>query len=103
VQRQAKTLPYVHSEDEIRCYYQAVWKARRGGDMVLIKTLLYTGVRVAELVAIRINDVDLDAARIRVALGKGGKDRVVPFPQNFPRTAREHSHFAPLRSDLRST
>ena len=43
VQREPKTLPYVPSEDEIRRYYQAVWQARRGGDMVLIKTLLYTG------------------------------------------------------------
>jgi integrase/recombinase XerD len=90
MQRQAKTLPDVPSEDEIRRYYQAVWQARRGGDMVLIKTLLYTGVRVAELVAIRINDVDLDAARIRVTLGKGGKDRVVPFPQTFRETLALH-------------
>jgi Tn3 transposase DDE domain-containing protein len=28
-------------------YYQTVWQARRAGDMTLIKTLLYTGVRVA--------------------------------------------------------
>ena len=48
------------TEEEIRRYYQAVWQARRGGDMVLIKTLLYTGVRVAELVAIRLDEVDLE-------------------------------------------
>lgn len=34
--------------------------------MVLIKTLLYTGVWVAELVAIGLDDVDLDTARIRI-------------------------------------
>jgi site-specific recombinase XerD len=49
MQRQPKTLPYVPSEDEIRRYYTTVRQARRTGDMVLIKTLLYTGVRVAEL------------------------------------------------------
>ncbi|MGH2770956.1 MAG: hypothetical protein ACRDJF_10615 [Actinomycetota bacterium] len=38
-------------------------------------TLLYTGVRVAELVAIRLDDVDLDACRIRITQGEGGKDR----------------------------
>jgi integrase/recombinase XerD len=47
-------------------------------------------VRVAELVAIRIDDVDLDACRIRIALGKGGKDRVVPFPQTFRETLALH-------------
>jgi integrase/recombinase XerD len=90
VQRQPKTLPYVPSADEIRRYYTAVWQARRTGDMVLIKTLLYTGVRVAELVAIRIDDVDLDACRIRITRGKGGKDRVVPFPQTFRETLALH-------------
>ena len=44
VQHEPKTLPYVPSEDEIRRYYQAVWQARRGGDIVLIKTLLYNDV-----------------------------------------------------------
>lgn len=88
-----KKLPYVPTADEIRRYYQTVWQARRGGrDIVLIKTLLYTGVRVAELVAIRIDEVDLDAdaCRIRITHGKGGKDRVVPFPSSFKETLALH-------------
>ena len=58
------------TEDEIRRYYQSVWKERRGSDVVLVKTLLSTGVRVAELVAIRLDDVDLDACRIRITGGR---------------------------------
>jgi integrase/recombinase XerD len=84
------TLPYVPTEAEIRRYYQTVWTARRTGDIVLIKTLLYTGVRVAELVAIRIDEVDLDACRIRINQGKGGKDRYVPFPASFKETLALH-------------
>jgi integrase len=34
----------------------------------------YTGVRVAELVAIRLTDADLDACRIRITNGKSGKE-----------------------------
>jgi integrase/recombinase XerD len=83
-------LPYVPTEAEIRRYYQTVWTARRTGDIVLIKTLLYTGVRVAELVAIRINEVDLDTCRIRITQGKGGKDRYVPFPTSFKETLALH-------------
>lgn len=90
VEREAKKLPYVPTEEEIRAYYQAVWQARRGGDVVLIKTLLYTGVRVAELVAIRLHEVDLDACRIRITNGKGGKDRTVPFPRSFAETLSLH-------------
>ena len=74
------------TDQEVRNYYEAVWQARRSDDIVMIKTLLYTGVRVSELVAIRLADVDLDACRIRVNLGKGSKDRVVPFPPTFRET-----------------
>lgn len=90
VEREPKKLPYVPTEEEIRAYYQAVWTARRSGDVVLIKTLLYTGVRVAELVAIRLPEVDLDACRIRITNGKGGKDRTVPFPRSFAETLALH-------------
>lgn len=44
------------TEAKIRAFYDAVWKARCAGDAILIKTLLYTGVRVFELVRIRIAD-----------------------------------------------
>lgn len=90
VARQPQRLPYVPTAEELRGYYNTVWTARRGGDIVLIKTLLYTGVRVAELVAIRIADVDLDACRIRITNGKGGKDRSVPFPASFKETLALH-------------
>lgn len=91
VQHQPKKLPYVPTEEEIRRYYNTVWAARRTGDIVLIKTLLYTGVRVAELVRIRLDDVDLDACRIRITQGKGGKDRYVPFPAAFKETLALHA------------
>ncbi len=63
-------LPYVPTEAEISAFYDAVWKARRAGDVVLIKTL-YARVRVAELVRIRLADLDLDACRIRITQAAG--------------------------------
>ena len=90
VAREPKKLPHVPTEEQIRSYYQTVWAGRRVGDVVLIKTLLYTGVRVSELVAIRLDDVDLDSCRIRITQGKGGKDRTVPFPATFRETLALH-------------
>jgi integrase/recombinase XerD len=71
-------------------YYQAVWKTRKVQDMVLIKTLLYTGVRVSELVNIQLLDVDFERCQIRINSGKGGKDRIVPFPVAFKEVLAMH-------------
>jgi integrase/recombinase XerD len=90
VPRTPKRLPYVPSEELIRRYYETVWRTRKPGDLVLIKTLLYTGVRVSELVAIQLVDVDFDRCQIRINEGKGRKDRVVPFPSVFKETLALH-------------
>ena len=50
---------------------------------MLIKTLFYTGVRVSELVNIRISDVDLERCQIRIQHGKGASSRLTPFPSQF--------------------
>lgn len=85
-----KKLPIVPTEAEIRRYYEVVWQARNVQDMLIIKTLLYTGVRVGELVAIRLQDVDLDRCQIRINQGKGSKDRIVPFPSKFQEALALH-------------
>ena len=38
-----------------------VWQARHVQDMLIIKTLLYTGVRVSELIRIRLDALIIDA------------------------------------------
>lgn len=83
VERSSPRLPDVPTEEEMRAFYQQVWQARKFTDMVLIKTLFYTGVRVSELVNIRLQEVDLERCQIRIHQGKGGKDRIVPFPFAF--------------------
>jgi integrase/recombinase XerD len=85
-----KKLPVVPTEAEIQRYYEVVWQARNVQDMLIIKTLLYTGVRVGELIRIRLEDIDLDRCQIRINQGKGSKDRVVPFPSKFQETLAIH-------------
>lgn len=78
-----KKLPLIPTEEEIKKYYEAVWQAKNIQHMVMIKTLLYTGIRVSELIRVKISDVNFDECQIRINRGKGGKDRVVPFPLAF--------------------
>jgi integrase/recombinase XerD len=47
-------------------------------DRAMLETLYSTGMRRGELVALRVDDVDLQRGTAFVHLGKGGKDRMVP-------------------------
>jgi len=83
-------LPYVPSEEEMCKYYEVVWKSRDMKHVIMIKTLLYTGVRVSELVNIKLSEVDLDNCQMKVTQGKGKKDRIVPFPNQFKEILAMH-------------
>jgi integrase/recombinase XerD len=47
-------------------------------------------VRVSELINIRIEDVDFERCQIRINSGKGGKDRIVPYPVSFKEVLAMH-------------
>lgn len=47
-------------------------------DSAMVELLYATGIRVGELCALDVDDVDTDRRVVRV-LGKGGRERVVPF------------------------
>jgi len=48
-------------------------------DRAMIETLYATGLRVSELVGLAVQDTSLDEGVLRVVMGKGGKDRLVPL------------------------
>lgn len=87
-----KKLPIIPSEEEIQKYYQAVSKSRNMKHVVMIKTLLYTGIRVNELIKIKLSEIDFDRCQILIIKGKNKKDRIVPFPNNFKETLAMHAH-----------
>jgi integrase/recombinase XerD len=86
----AKSLPDIPTEDELKQYYEIVWNSQNTQDLLIIKTLLYTGARVTELVNIKLTDVDFKRCQIRIESGKGGKDRMVPFPESFKEILAMH-------------
>ena len=83
VLKKGKKLPYVPTEEELKNFYTTVWKSRNMQNVLIVKTLVYTGARVSEFVKIKISDIDFEVCQIRIYEGKGKKDRVVPFPLGF--------------------
>ncbi|WP_309129150.1 tyrosine recombinase XerC [Microbacterium sp.] len=82
--RRSRSLPTVASAEGMRALLDAQRSAAADGDPVALRDhaileLLYgSGIRVSELCGIDIDDLDLDRATVRV-IGKGSKERVVPF------------------------
>jgi integrase/recombinase XerD len=90
VDAKPKKLPEIPTEDELKQYYEAVWSERKTQDLLIVKTLLYTGARVSELVNMKLKDVDFRRCQIRIDSGKGDKDRIVPFPDGFKELLAVH-------------
>jgi len=67
-----KRLPEILSADEINRLFAAVRNLKH---RVLLETAYSAGLRVSELVHLKITDIDSDRMLIRVGQGKGNKDR----------------------------
>jgi integrase/recombinase XerD len=75
-----RPLPKVLSEADVETLLAAPDIETPAGlrDRAMIETLYATGLRVSELVSLKLLNLDLNAAVLRVT-GKGGKDRLVPL------------------------
>ena len=73
-------LPDVLSETEVASLIRAPDTAKPSGlrDTAMLELLYAAGLRVSELITLKLQNVNLDAGFVRV-LGKGGKERIVPI------------------------
>jgi integrase/recombinase XerD len=73
-------LPDVLSVDEVARLLGTPDTAKPGGarDCAMLELLYAAGLRVSELVNLKLQDVNLEAGFVRV-IGKGSKERVVPI------------------------
>ena len=73
-------LPSFFYEEEMEKLFETLNDGKRTNirDKVILELLYATGIRVSELVHIQLDDIDLDYSFVKV-LGKGNKERVVPF------------------------
>lgn len=73
---QRKRLPTVLSPDEA----QALLRHMAGDHWLIASTLYGSGLRLAEALSLRTQDIDFSRKQIMVRNGKGGKDRAVMLP-----------------------
>jgi site-specific recombinase XerD len=74
--KRPKTLPSVLSPDEVLRLLDA---ATPGRDRVLLQVAYGCGLRLNELLHLRVSDIDSARMVIHVRQGKGAKDRLVPL------------------------
>ncbi len=72
--REPRRLPVVLSADEVVRFLEAVPSLK---SRTALTTAYAAGLRVSEVVALKVADIDSGRMLIRVELGKGGKDRYV--------------------------
>ena len=74
--KKPKTIPAVLSRDEVARLFQAVAKPRY---RLLLQTAYAAGLRVSEVVALQITDIDSPRMLLHIRAAKGHKDRLVPL------------------------
>lgn len=88
-----KTFPEVFSQEEIRRIFSFATDIRYHAYFVLVYSC---GLRANEALRVKFSDIDARQGLLRITDGKGGKNRMVPIPQNTLRVLREmwltHKH-----------
>ena len=81
-----RRVPTVLTRDEVRRLCAAL-----SGTSRLMAELAYgSGLRVMELLRLRVMDVDLDRMQVTVRAGKGGKDRPTVLPRSLVGPIKAH-------------
>lgn len=82
-------IPVVLTREECQRLFAAL-----EGTMQLMAELMYgSGLRLTELLGLRVKDVDLDRRQLIVRAGKGGKDRVTVLPELLVERLRAHREY----------
>jgi integrase/recombinase XerD len=74
--KKPRTIPSVLSQEEVVRLLEA---APAGRDRVLLQVAYGCGLRLDELLHLRVSDIDSSRMILHVHHGKGGKDRLVPL------------------------
>jgi len=89
--RERKRLPVVLTQEEVHRFLAAM----QGTPALMAQVAYGGGLRVSELVRLRVKDVDLARFQLHIRSGKGDKDRITTLPRRV--TPFMESHIERLR------
>lgn len=97
-----KSLPKYVKDDDIDKMFLIPDTNKQYGqrNLVIIRLLYATGVRVSELINIKLKDIDVNDRTIRI-LGKGSKERVVVFGVNTQSDLKKYLNNGRKQLDIR--
>ena len=84
--KRGRRLPNLLSVGEVRSLLAVV----EPGYTLKVKLLYGSGLRLMELVLLRVKDIDFDAGLIMVRSGKGDKDRITLLPETLEEELKRH-------------
>ncbi|MCY0870001.1 MAG: site-specific tyrosine recombinase XerD [Firmicutes bacterium] len=78
--RHSRPLPSTLLQEEVEALLSVVRADKPAGlrDRAMLELLYATGLRVSELIGLRVHDVNVHASFVR-CVGKGGRERIVPY------------------------
>lgn len=74
-----RRLPVIYSRQEI----QSIIAILNNPYQLMVELMYGTGLRKAELLSLRVKDIDFSSNNIYIRQGKGGKDRTTMLPQGL--------------------
>lgn len=80
-----RRLPVVLTRDEVRTTFSHL----QGQPLLMARLLYGTGMRLNEMLSLRIKDIDFTTHTIHVRHGKNAKDRVTMLPENLADSLRQ--------------
>ncbi len=98
--KQEKKLPVVLSPSEVGQFFRAITNLKH---RAILMTAYASGLRVSEVVALRVEDIDSQRMVIRVQQVKGRKDRYVMLSPRLLDLLREYWKARRRRPNVRSS
>jgi len=81
--KKEKQLPIVLSQQEVTLFLSCIKNKKH---LAMIQLLYGSGLRVGEVIRIKMRDIDLDRMLLHVVQSKGAKDRYTIIPQSLKNT-----------------